>query len=77
MLVLEFYRLSSSFKRFSNALERFVDIVGNGYSLRAMGNLNRWVGDRVVLCLTNKFGVLGENNIRKRVVNFCGERGLY
>ena len=41
-----------------------------------MGDLNKWVIDKVKVYITGAFGVLKENNIRKMIVDFCGERGL-
>ena len=45
-------------------LDEVVDIVGNGYKLCMLENLN------------GIFGVLEENDNGRRVVNFCAKRGL-
>ena len=39
-------------------------------------DLNGWVGDRLRLGITGGFGVLGENNNGRRVIDFCAVRGL-
>ena len=51
-------------------------MVWNGYRLCILGDLNRWVGDRTRAGITGAFGVSGENDNRRRVVEFCEERGL-
>ena len=40
-----------------------------------MGDLNRWIGDRVRGGITGDFGVPGENKNGRRVVELCAERG--
>ena len=40
------------------------------------GRSNEWIGDRVRAGITGAFGVLGENDNSRRVVEFYGERGL-
>ena len=42
----------------------------------ACPDLNEWIGDRVRTGITGAFGVPGENANGRRVVEFCGERGL-
>ena len=49
-----------------------MDRVGNGYRLCILGDLNRWIGDKVRAGITGAFGVSGEND----KVEFCGEGGL-
>ena len=63
-------------EKFWNDLDRTVDRVGNGYRLCVLGDLNRWIGDRVRASITSAFGVPGENENGRRVVEFCAERGL-
>ena len=41
-----------------------------------LGNLNGWIGERVRAVITSAFGVPGENNNGRRVVEFCAERCL-
>ena len=41
-----------------------------------MGGLNRWIGDRTRAGITGAFGVPGENDNSRRVVEFCEERKL-
>ena len=47
--------------------------VGSGYRLCMMGDLKGWVGGRVRVGITGAFRVLGENENRRRVVDFCAE----
>ena len=42
-----------------------------------LGYLNGWVGDRMRAGITGGFGVLGENDNGRRVIDFCADRGLY
>ena len=53
-----------------------LDRVGSGYRLCILGDLNGWVGDRVRPGITGAFGVQGENDNDRRVVEFWAERGL-
>ena len=39
-------------ERFRNDLDRVVDIVGNKYRLCVIGDLNKWVGDKVRVDIT-------------------------
>ena len=57
-------------------LDRIVDRVRNGYRLFVLGDLNRWIGDRVKSGRSCAFGVPGENNNERRVVESFAERGL-
>ena len=41
-----------------------------------MGEVNGWIGDRTIAGITGAFGVPGENDNGRRVVEFCAERGL-
>ena len=50
------------------------DSVGNGYRLYILGDLNGWIGDRTRAAITGAFGVPGENDDGKRVVEFSEER---
>ena len=62
--------------RFWSDMDRTLDSVGNGYRLCILGYLNRWIGDRMRASITVGFLVPGENDIGRRVVEFCGERGV-
>ena len=53
-----------------------MDKVGNLYTLCMLGDLDRWIGDRVRAGVTGAFGVLGENENWRGGVEFCAERGL-
>ena len=64
-------------ERFWNELDRIVDRVCNGYRLCMPGDLNGWIGDRVRAGIIGSFGVPEENDNRRRVVEFCAERGLF
>ena len=57
-------------------MDRTLDRVGNGYRLCILGDLNRWIRDRTRAGRTDNFGVLGENDSAKKVVEICRERGL-
>ena len=57
-------------------MDRTVDRVGNGYRLCALGDLNGWIRDKVGASATGAFGVPGENDSERRVVEFCTERRL-
>ena len=46
-------------------------------ALNSVGDLNGWIGDRTKASITGAFGVSGENDIGRRVVEFCEERGLF
>ena len=54
-----------------------MDRVESEYRLCMLGDLNGWIGDRVRAGITGAFGVPGENENGRRVVEFCAERGLY
>ena len=41
-----------------------------------MGDINGWIGDRTRAGITDAFGVPGENDNGRRMVEFCKERGL-
>ena len=50
-----------------NDIDGTLNSSGNGYRLCILGGLNGWIG---------AFGVPGENDNGRRVVEFCEERGL-
>ena len=50
--------------------------VGSGYRLCILGDLNGWIGARTRVGITYAFGVPGENDNDRRVMEFCAERGL-
>ena len=60
-------------ERIWNDIDRTMDRIGNGYRLCLLGDLNRWIGDRGI---TGAFGVPGENENGRKVVEFCAESGL-
>ena len=41
-----------------------------------LGDLNGWIGDRTRDGITGAFGIPGENDNGRKVVEFCAERGL-
>ena len=57
-------------------MERTLDSVGIGYSVCILGDLNGWTGDRTRVGINGAFGVPGENDNGRRVVEFCEEKGL-
>ena len=58
-------------KEFWNDMDRALDGVWNDYRLCILGDLNGWIGDRTTAGITGAFGVLGENDSGRRVVEFC------
>ena len=58
-------------------MDRILDRVGNGYRLCILADLNGWIGDRTRAGITGTFGVPGENDNGRRVVEFCKERGQH
>ena len=46
-----------------------MDKVGNEYRLFVLGELNVWVGDNMRVAITGGFGVAGENDNGRRVIN--------
>ena len=51
-----------------------VNKVGNGYRLAILEDLNGWIGDKARARITSAFGVPGENENGRKVVEFCAER---
>ena len=62
--------------RFGNDMGRSLDTVGNVYRLYILGDLNGWIGDRTIPGLIGAFGVPGENDSGRRVMEICSERGM-
>ena len=60
--------------RICKNMDRILNRVGNGYRLCILSNLNGWIGDRMRAGITGGFGVPGENDNGRRVVEFCAER---
>ena len=52
---------------------RIVDRVGNGYRLCILVDLKGVIGDWTRAGIIGAFGVPGENNNDRRVVEFCAE----
>ena len=57
--------------RFWNYLDRIVDSTGNGYILCILGDMNGWIRGKVRAGINGVFGVPGDNDNGKRVVEFC------
>ena len=57
-------------------MDSTMDRVGNGYRLCVLGDLNRWIEDRVRASIIGAFGVPGENENGRRIVEFCAAKGL-
>ena len=55
-------------------IDRTLDSVGNGYRIVYSGRA-KWI-DKRKADITGAFGVAGENDNGKRVVDFCEESGL-
>ena len=45
-----------------------LDSVGNGYRFCTLGDINGWIGNRTRAGITGAFGILGENDNGRRVV---------
>ena len=56
--------------RFRNDMDITLDNVGNRYRLCILGELNGWRGDRTRAGITGALGVPGENDNRRRAVEF-------
>ena len=54
-------------------MDRTLDNVGNGYRWCILRDLNGWIGDRKRAGITSAFGVPGESDNGRRVVEFCEE----
>ena len=55
-------------------LDRVVGRIGNGYRLCVvLGDLNGWFVDRLRICIACGFGVPGEKDNGRRVIDFCAE----
>ena len=57
-------------------MNRILDSIGNGYRLCILGDINAWIKDKKRAGITGAFGVQGENDNGRRVVEFCEESGL-
>ena len=57
-------------------MHKTLNSVGSGYRLCILGDLNGWIRDRTRAGITGAFGVPGENDNGRGVVEFCKERGL-
>ena len=57
-------------------MDRNLASVGNGNRLCILGDLSGWIGDSPRAGITGGFGVPGENDNARRMVDFCTERGL-
>ena len=57
----------------SEERNRILDRLGNGYRLCILGYLNGWIGGLKRAGITGAFGVPGENDNGRRVVEFCAK----
>ena len=64
-------------ERFCNDLNGVVDRIGNGYRLCAIGDLNGWLEDRSRVGVTGGFGVPGENDNGRMIIDLFVKRVLY
>ena len=51
-------------------MDRILDRVGYRYRLCILGDLKGWMGDRTRAGITGAFGIPGENDNGRRVVEF-------
>ena len=63
--------------RYWNDMDRTLGSVGNGYRLCIVGDLNGWIENRTRAGITGAFGVPGENDNGRRVVEYFAEWGLF
>ena len=59
--------------RFWNIIDRNLDNIGNGHRLCILEDLNGCIGDRTRAGITGAFGVPGENDYGRRVMEFFEE----
>ena len=52
-----------------------MDTVGNGYRWCILGDLKRWIGDRIRAGICGAFGFPGENDNGRRVVEYLRKKG--
>ena len=57
-------------------MNRTLHSVENGYRLCILGNLNGWTGYRTRVGIIGAFGVLGEDDNSRRVLEFYKEMDL-
>ena len=62
-------------KKEMDDMDRTPDSVGNGYRLCILGDLNVWIGITTRAGISGAFGVPGENDIGRRVVEFLCRKG--
>ena len=58
-------------------MDRILDIVGNGYKLCILGDLDGWIGDRTRAGITGASEAPGKNDNGRRGVELCAETGMY
>ena len=63
-------------ERFWNDLTRVVDRLSKEYRLYGLGDLNGCVGKKVRVGITGPFGVPGEYDNERRVIEFCAKRKM-
>ena len=61
---------------FWSDLNGVLDRVSGGFRVIVLGDLNGWIGDRKRDGIIGGFGVEGENENGRRVIDFCVERGM-
>ena len=61
---------------FWDNLNDVLDGVSRSFRLIVLGDLNGWIGDQKRDGITGGFGVAGENENGRKVIDFCEERGM-
>src|SRR5678815_2301140 len=61
---------------FWDNLNDVLDWVSRSFRLIVLGDLNGWIGDQKRNGITGGFGVVGENENGRKVMDFCEERGM-
>src|SRR5678816_1653157 len=61
---------------FRDNLNNGLDGESRSFRLIVLGDLNGWIGDQKRDDITEGFGVSGENENGRKVIDFCEERGM-
>ena len=63
-------------RKFWNDMNDTLERVSRGFRIIVLGDLNGWIGDQKRDGITGGFGVEGENENGRRVIDFCAEKGM-
>ena len=62
--------------KFWNDMKETLERVSGGFRIIVLCDLNGWVGDRKRDGITGGYGVEGEIENGKKVIDFCAEKGM-